>query len=160
MLGRLVHFLTVALVVLAVTAGGALACTHPGNLTTLRAQLLTEVNAQRARSGLRRLTLDSRLSTAARTIACDNAARSRLDHTGRNGSTLSSRLAAARYSWRAANENLALANGTAAQTVRLWMNSPGHRANILSRHTVHFGSSVARGRDGRLYWTMVSAAPR
>ena len=160
MIGRTARFLMLALVLLALSAGGALACTQPTNLATLRAQLLAEVNAQRARSGLRRFTVDARLDRAAWIIACDNATRRVLSHTGGNRSTLGSRLQAVRYVFRAANENLALANGTAANTVRLWMNSPGHRANILSRQTVHFGSAVARGRDGRLYWAMVSAAPR
>jgi uncharacterized protein YkwD len=160
MAGGMARILTLALVVLALSVGSALACVQPTNLATQRAQLLAEVNAQRTRAGLRRLTVDSRLDRAAWAIACDNATRNRLSHTGGNGSTLASRLQAVGYAWRAANENLALANATPAQTVQLWMNSPGHRANILSTSTVHFGSAVARSRDGRLYWAMVSGAPR
>lgn len=154
------RFLTLILVVLALSAGGALACTQPANLSTLRAQLLTEVNTQRTRAGLRRLTVDARLDRISWTIACDNASRNRLSHTAGTGSTLGTRLNWIRYPFRAANENLAQANGTAAQTVQMWMRSPGHRANILARDMVHFGSAVARSRDGRMYWAMVSAAPR
>ena len=148
------------LVLLALAAPVAQACTRLPNAATLTAQLLTEVNTRRSRAALPRLAREARLERAAWAVACENATRNRLSHTTADGGTLTTRVARVGYRWRVLNENLAMANGTPAQVVQMWMNSPGHRANILARGTVHFGAAVARSASGRLYWAMVSAAPR
>lgn len=135
-------------------------CNQPSNAATLRAQLLTEVNAQRRSAGLVALTLDSRLQSAALVVVCDNARRDRLSHTTADGTTLGSRLATAGYPFRTANENLAAGPTTAAGVVQSWMGSTPHRANILAPTTRHFGASVARSGSGQYYWSIVTAAPR
>lgn len=59
-----------------------------------------------------------------------------------------------------AAENLAAGQSTPAEVILGWMNSPGHRANLLAAQAREAGFGVARGVDGRLYWAMVAAAPR
>jgi uncharacterized protein YkwD len=140
----------------------AQACTRLREAPALRSQLLAEVNARRANNRMIALAGDPRLEEAAFAIACENATRNRLSHTTADGSTLTGRVRAVRYGWRLLNENLAQTGGAAAPAtvVQLWMRSPGHRANILTAGTRHFGAGIARSRSGAVFWAMVSAAPR
>jgi uncharacterized protein YkwD len=61
------------------------------------------------------------------------------------------------YRWSAWGENVAMGYLTPRAVMRAWMNSPGHRANILSRSFRHIG--VRRSGNGTLYWTMDLARP-
>ena len=69
------------------------------------------------------------------------------------------RLARVGFSWRAAAENVASGQTTAGSVMAAWMNSPGHRSNILSTNT-RIGVGFAVAADGRRYWTQVFATPR
>lgn len=149
-----------AALAMTMAAGLAAACTEVANAGTLRAQLLAQVNAQRARAGLGALSRDQRLERAAWVVACDNARRNRLDHTTADGRTMAGRVRAQGYRWRHLNENIAMQRGTPAQVVAMWMRSAPHRRNIEARGTRHFGAAVARGASGQLFWAMVSAQPR
>jgi uncharacterized protein YkwD len=55
------------------------------------------------------------------------------------------------YSW--AGENIAMGQNTAAKVVQDWMDSPGHRENIMKSEFGHLGVGVAMDNDGRLYWS-------
>ena len=55
------------------------------------------------------------------------------------------------YFW--AGENIAAGQKTPAEVVRAWMDSPGHRENILSGEFGHLGVGVAMDSNGRLYWS-------
>jgi uncharacterized protein YkwD len=57
--------------------------------------------------------------------------------------------------YRSAGENIAVGQTTAAQVVNSWMNSPGHRANILNREYTHLGVGYAAGGTYRHYWTQM-----
>jgi len=138
----------------------AQACPQPPNAERLRAELMSLVNAQRVQAGLPRLAHAPRLDQAAQRIACDNAARDRLSHTGNDGSDLRARLRAAGYRFRSANENLTQRRGGPAAAVQSWMASPVHRANLLDRRSRDYGGAVARAASGQLYWAMVTAVPR
>lgn len=137
-------------------AAPALACTQPANATAVKAQVVSLVNAQRAKAGLPAMDSQSNLNRAAQTHACDMAATLNMSHTGSDGSDMSQRISRAGYRWRAANENIGKGFADAARAVQWWMNSPGHRRNILSSNR-EIGVGVAVGSDKRLYWVMVSA---
>lgn len=147
---------------LAISASAALAqsCATPSNAATLLGQLRSQVNAQRSQAGLSSLSANAELARAAQTLACDNARRNQLSHTGADGSTLGSRLRAVGYRFAAANENVTLGHSSASGAVQAWMGSGVHRANILDSGTRQFGGGVATGPGGRLFWVMVSARPR
>jgi uncharacterized protein YkwD len=101
-----------------------------GSVPGLGKQVVDLVNAERADAGCPALTVDDRLVAAAEAHAVDMVARQYFDHTSPDGSTPSSRSAAAGYPGPVA-ENIATGYSTAAAVVEGWMDSPGHRANIL-----------------------------
>lgn len=116
---------------------------------------LAAVNAQRAAFRLPPLTLDSRLTQAALAHARDLVRMGRLDHRGSDGSNVGHRASRAGYRWSTVAENLARARTSSPRTVvRMWMNSPGHRANLLNRRCTQAG--VAHVRD---MWVLVLARP-
>jgi uncharacterized protein YkwD len=122
--------------------------------------MLVEVNSARARLGLARLSFDPRLSRAAQAQSDDLARRGRLTHVG-SGGGLVARVQRVGYHYRLVEENLAAGVADPATVVRLWLKSPGHRANLLSPHVVKAGIGYApRGRGPRAhYWTLILARP-
>jgi uncharacterized protein YkwD len=70
------------------------------------------------------------------------------------------RLAAAHYRWGMFGENVAQGQSSAAQVVRNWMNSPGHRRNILNPAYTELGTGFAVDRAGRPYFVQVFGRPR
>ncbi len=115
----------------------------------LAAQVVSLTNEQRARAGWRALRVDDRITTAAQKHSTDMATHEYFSHTGRNGSSFGVRVRAEGYPSPGA-ENIAQGQPTASRVVEAWMNSPGHRANILdcSLTTIGVGHDV-RGD----YWT-------
>lgn len=125
--------------------------------TVVRATLCV-LNAHRERHGLRALKLDKRLGKAARRHAGDMDRRNYFSHTSLGGASFLDRIRSAGYlrgarSW-SVGENIAWGSrGHSAPRVvgQMWMNSPGHRANILNPSFreigigVAFGAPVARG---------------
>jgi len=59
----------------------------------------------------------------------------------------------------AAGENIAYGQRTPAEVMKGWMNSPGHRANILSPSYTHIGIGLAKTRNGVNYWTQMFIKP-
>lgn len=122
-------------------------------------QALDLVNAERVRRGLAPLRFDSRLATAAQRHSQDQAARRQMSHQGSDGSDAGVRIRRSGYVWSAWAENIAYGQASAGSVVNAWMNSSGHRLNILSTTLIDTGVGVAVGSDGRYYWTQVFAAP-
>jgi uncharacterized protein YkwD len=122
------------------------------------AEVLRLVNVERARAGCPAVTADSRLTAAAQAHSADMAANGYFSHTGRNGSTIGSRVTAAGYRWSAVGENIAKGQPTPAAVMEAWMNSSGHRANILRCEYRNLGVGLAY--DGRSpVWTQDFATP-
>lgn len=117
---------------LALTAAAALA-TQPGAASAeAAAEVLSLINQQRAQHGCGALTPDPALTRAAQGHAQAMSQQNFFSHTGKNGSTLKSRARAAGYSGGRLAENIAAGWTTPARAVAEWMNSPGHRKNILT----------------------------
>jgi uncharacterized protein YkwD len=122
------------------------------NSAQIRQATLCLLNAERSAHGLRDLRANPRLRRAATSYAHQMASRDFFSHTSPSGSTPLSRITSTRYlsgarSW-AIGENLAWGTGSYATpdgTVRAWMNSAGHRANILSPTFREIGIGVAHG---------------
>lgn len=117
--------------------------------------VLTLVNQERARLGRAPLQLSPELTTAALLHTRDMNAGGFLSHTGSNGSQVSQRVDAAGFRWSNVGENVAQGQRSPAEVMNSWMNSPGHRRNILSPGFTHIGIS----RVGN-HWTQVFAAPQ
>jgi uncharacterized protein YkwD len=84
------------------------------------------------------------------------AARDFFDHTNPDGDGPGERVTAAGYRWATYGENIAKGQRTPAQVMESWMNSPGHRANILNCSFEEIGIGLHDG--GGPYWTQVFGA--
>lgn len=116
-------------------------------------EMLDLVNAHRLNAGLPPIGLCGPLNLAAQNHSQDQADHRVMSHTGSDGSTLSNRVARAGYAgWTRIAENVAAGYTSVVAVMDAWMNSAGHRANILSNISA-LGVGQARGADGRIYWT-------
>src|SRR5688572_12431028 len=104
--------------------------------TGVALQVIDLTNAERTRAGLSAVRASARLGEAARIQAEQVVAAGRLEHVLPDARypRLEDRLDAAGYDWEIMGENLAFGQHSAAAVVNTWMQSPGHRANILNRH--------------------------
>ena len=121
-------------------AAAIIACT----LLTTPASAL-DLNSFRAQHGLPKLTASVALTAKARAHAADMARRQSMDHAG-----FSERM----RGHRSAAENVAAGCGTATCVFLLWVDSPGHRANMLNSSVTHYGLASAKGADGQRYWVL------
>ncbi|MZD04249.1 sigma-70 family RNA polymerase sigma factor [Streptomyces sp. SID5785] len=117
-------------------------------------QVTQLVNAERAENGCAPVTQNGKLDTAALRHSDDMADRDYFDHTDPDGKDPGDRITAAGYSWSTYGENIARGQQTPAQVMDSWMNSPGHRANILNCAFKEIGLGVHEGSGGP-WWTQV-----
>jgi uncharacterized protein YkwD len=112
------------------------------------------VNVERRSAGLQPLRENDKLNTAAQAHAADMAKRNYFSHDGLDGSTPSQRVTKAGYAWMMVAENIAAGYETPEDTVRQWMESPPHRANILDPQLedIGVGRAANAGSDFRYYW--------
>jgi uncharacterized protein YkwD len=95
-------------------------------------QVLAITNTERAKAGCKPLTWNSKLATAARKHSQDMAAKDYFSHTSLDGTNFATRISNEGYRWSGAAENIAKGQRTPADVMKAWMNSSGHRANILN----------------------------
>ncbi|MEU3606841.1 CAP domain-containing protein [Streptomyces sp. NPDC035033] len=119
-------------------------------------QVIALVNAERAKAGCGPLTANATLTRAAQGHSDDMAARDFFDHTDPDGDGPGERVTAAGYPWSTYGENIAMGQTTPEQVMDAWMNSPGHRANILNCSFEEIGVGIHT--DGGPYWTQVFGA--
>lgn len=129
---------------------------------SVAADIVAYTNAARARNGLSPLATNSKLMDAARIHAQQMAQFQRADHsiTGAQYPTLVTRLQAVGYNYSNAAENVAWNQRDAQSVVNTWMNSSGHRANILDPNLKEIGAAMARSSKGEPYWIQVFGTPR
>lgn len=113
-----------------------------------QAQVVALVNQFRAEAGCGPVSTNAQLTDAAQKHASDMSARDYFSHDTPEGVTFDQRIRAAGYDKPGA-ENIAKGASTAAQVMDMWMNSPGHRRNILNCDLNALG--VGLDRDGD-YW--------
>jgi uncharacterized protein YkwD len=130
--------------------------------------VLCLVNRERTRRGLRTLKSDGKLAKAAEKHSSDMVDRRYFDHVSPGGGTMQDRIKAAGWFNGARSfafaENIAWGTGhlsSPKSIVEGWMNSAGHRANILNGRYTQLGVGVALGtpreRDGATYTTNFGA---
>lgn len=110
------------------------------------------VNEERAKAGLNPITLDAAASNAAM-IRSQEIVNS-FSHTRPNGSSFSTALKEQGISYRRAGENIAWGQRSPEQVMEGWMNSSGHRANILGESFTHIGVGYYQ-ENGVNYWTQL-----
>ncbi|MER6347654.1 sigma-70 family RNA polymerase sigma factor [Streptomyces sp. NPDC001595] len=116
------------------------------------AQVVALVNEERAAGGCGPLTEDAQLNQAAQRHSEDMAARDFFDHTNPDGADPGQRTTAAGYRWSTYGENIARGQQTPEAVMESWMNSPGHRANILNCSFKDIGVGIHEGSGGP-WWT-------
>jgi len=111
------------------------------------------VNEERAKEGLPALKNNyGALTKAAQTRAQELPLRFNSKHERPDGRAWHTALAESGVRYATAGENIAYGHKTAAHVMQDWMDSPGHRANILGKDFTHIGVGIYE-QDGRLYWS-------
>jgi uncharacterized protein YkwD len=117
------------------------------------------VNVERAKGGCKPLKHDAQLRAAAFGHSDDMAKQGYFDHKSKDGRSFMDRIRAAGFEggggWA---ENIAAGQSSAADVVGSWMNSEGHRNNIMNCAYTLIGVGVAKNSKGTKYWTQVFAA--
>ncbi|WP_242418029.1 CAP domain-containing protein, partial [Frankia sp. CpI1-P] len=126
-----------------------------GGVPAMLAQVVTLTNIEREREGLAPLAVDPMLTAAAAEHSRDMVARGFFAHTSPDGRTVSDRVTDLGYRYARVAENIAAGQTTAEEVVAGWMQSPGHRANILIPQLRQIGVGHATGGEYGTYWTQV-----
>ncbi|MEV7357861.1 CAP domain-containing protein [Kitasatospora sp. NPDC091276] len=121
-------------------------------------QVVDLVNVERAKAGCGPVSAEPRLAGAAQSHSDDMADRNYFDHASPDGDHADHRIEVTGYRWSTWGENIARGQKDPAAVMDSWMNSPGHRANILNCAFKQLGVGVRTGSGGP-WWTQVFAAP-
>ncbi len=113
---------------------------------------ITLVNEQRTQQGGKGLIHDKELSKVAQAKAQDMAENNYFSHTSPTYGSVSQLLSTFNYKWTAYGENIAKGQRTPEEVVQDWMDSPGHRANIVNEKFTHIGTGYATDATGTTYW--------
>ena len=136
------------------TASSKASTTSAGSsYSSFQNQVLTLVNQQRAANGLGALSMDSALTKTATLKSQDMAKLGYFDHTSPTYGSPFDMMKQFGITYRAAGENIAMGQTSPQQVMQDWMNSPGHRANILNSSFTKIGVGIAQNSNGQYYWT-------
>lgn len=113
---------------------------------------ITLVNQQRTQLRGTALIHDKELSKVAQAKAQDMAKNNYFSHTSPTYGSPSQLLSTFNYKWTAYGENIAKGQLTAEEVVQDWMDSPGHRVNIINENFTHIGTGYATDTSGTTYW--------
>ena len=124
----------------------------PSAPTAQEAKVLEITNQERATAGCAALKVDDRLTTAARGHSVDMATQNYFDHVSKDGRSFVDRIKNAGFPNPGA-ENIAAGQQTPEAVMKSWMESAGHRANILNCDLKFLGVGVGKGGKFGIYWT-------
>ena len=116
-------------------------------------QVVALVNAERAKEGLPALKIDATLQSAALARAKETV--QLFSHTRPNGSSCFTILNEYGISYRTAGENIAYGQRSPEEVVNAWMNSEGHRANIMNKSFTTIGIGYHQAANGTKYWSQL-----
>ena len=133
-------------------------------LSTVASQIHSRTNTARANKGLSKLTYDATLASLAQTRSADMSKNNYFSHTSPNGCDLTCHFSSLNYVASAFGENLAeytefhefTESELAAEFISMWLNSPSHRANLMSSNFTREGIAVAT-KGNRVVVTVVFA---
>lgn len=134
--------------------------TSPSSGGSFADQVVTLTNQQRLANGCQPLTVNATLTKVAQAHSEDMARRNFFDHTNPDGRSPFDRMSAAGYEYRTAAENIAAGHRTPEAVVTGWMNSEGHRRNIVNCGLTEIGVGYVTGGSYGTYWTQDFGTPR
>ena len=132
----------------------AQSCVTPDNVQNMAKEIATGLNASRRANGVASLRFNRQLGQAAMVHACDMQVRDFFDHRGSDGSNAQRRVRTAGYDDCIVAENIAWGYPRVEQIITGWLNSPGHRRNMLHPRIEEFGVGITQGPNGP-YWVLV-----
>jgi uncharacterized protein YkwD len=142
------------------TSTTSLRCQIPDNEDELVIVLFERIQHERETEGLPPLVLDDTLSIVAEQYACKMVDDGFFDHVDpETQSSPGQRVTEAGYSFVSVGENLAAGQRTVEDVVEQWMESDGHRANILGVAWRETGIAVRTGGEYGVYWVQIFADP-
>lgn len=121
----------------------------------LEKQVVTIVNNERAKKGLKPLYENWQLSRVARYKSQDMIDKRYFSHTSPTYGSPFTMIKNFGINYRTSGENIAYGQRTPSEVMNSWMNSTGHRQNILSPNYSQIGVGVAKNSAGQLYWTQM-----
>ncbi|WP_010248803.1 SafA/ExsA family spore coat assembly protein [Acetivibrio cellulolyticus] len=122
-------------------------------------EVIRLVNAERAKAGLQPLTQNWQLSRVARYKSQDMIDKGYFSHTSPTYGSPFKMMESFGIRYSAAGENIAMGQQSPTEVMNAWMNSPGHRNNILSPSFTQIGVGLAKDKNGRMYWTQMFIKP-
>jgi len=136
------------------------------SVAELEQMVIDLMNDERVKKGLSRLSSDTKLASIARTHSADMLAKDFFSHKNLSGCSPSCRMDNAGYQWKSNGENIHMMSGfnfslseTADKIVSDWMNSPGHKANILGNDFTNIGVGIVSVGD-KYYTTAEYSLPK
>lgn len=120
---------------------------------TFAEQVVELVNQERTKAGLNAVTLDQNIASAALVRAKE--IETSFSHTRPNGSKFSTALTEQGVTFKGAGENIAWVQKSPEAVMQAWMNSEGHRANILNKNFTKIGVGYYQNAAGRNFWTQL-----
>ena len=133
--------------------------TIPDSMSSYENQVVTLVNQRRSQSGLPALKRGSTTSYVAQLKARDMATKGYFSHQSPTYGSPFTMLQNFGLRFSAAGENIAYGQQTPQAVMNAWMNSAGHRANILSRSYTFIGVGAGKNKNGVIYWTQEFVKP-
>jgi uncharacterized YkwD family protein/spore coat assembly protein SafA len=116
-------------------------------------EVLTLVNQERSKAGLKPLAMDWELQRVARVKSCDMSQNNYFSHQSPKYGSPFDMMKQFGINYRSAGENIASGQRSAKEVMQSWMNSTGHRANILKADFTHIGIGYCEGGSMGTYWT-------
>ena len=136
------------------SGGSGSSTTTTTNLTADELEVFNLINAQRTKNGLSALKIDSEVQNVARIKAQDMVDNNYFSHTSPIYGSPFDMLKSFKVSYKTAGENIA-GNSSNSAAVNAWMNSSGHKANILNSGFNYTGIGVVTGsKYGKIYVQM------
>jgi uncharacterized YkwD family protein/spore coat assembly protein SafA len=126
---------------------------------SVESEVVRLVNIERAKNGLKPLTANWQLARVARYKSEDMRDKGYFSHTSPTYGSPFDMMKNFRVSYSSAGENIAAGQTTAQAVMDSWMNSPGHRQNILSANYTEIGVGYCSGGSYRHYWTQMFIRP-
>lgn len=124
-------------------------------IKSVEQQVIDLTNKERAKNGLAALKPDWQLSRVSRYKSADMRDKNYFSHNSPTYGSPFEMMRNFNVSYRRAAENIAAGQTTPEAVVRAWMNSSGHRKNILNGNMTHIGVGYAKGGNYGYYWTQM-----
>ncbi|MFJ7914306.1 MULTISPECIES: CAP domain-containing protein [unclassified Lysinibacillus] len=124
--------------------------TTTSDVNAFEQEVVKLTNAERTKAGLAPFKTDDQLMAAAREKSQDMQSKNYFSHTSPTFGSPFDRMKALGITYKSAGENIAQGQRTPQEVVQAWMDSPGHRANILNEKFTHIGVGYVKSGN---YWT-------